>query len=484
MDKKPEFKWDGNFIRFCELFFDALIVMGSIFIVHSIRTLGDDKYNITSIFELFFNLNIYFSLTQTIVSNILYLIVTLFFLIVYKASVINKSYGEAMVSIVISLVFSTFAYIIINFFFDVKYLGALTSLGLFIVQIFFFAIYKYILYRILLSKNIKTVLIVGPKKDMEKYLVKFLNYLPENRILKYIVYEDTTDIEKVYKYIDNVDMVYILPDVDEVNKNKLMGYCIANKQIDICLIPQIYEVAITGAHLENIDDVMVYKINSLHLSLEERFFKRIFDILFAIILIVLTLWLMIIIAIIIRISDGGAAIYKQERVTINGKTFKLYKFRTMRMDAEKYTGAIWSVKNDPRITKVGKVLRAFRLDELPQLFNILNGDMSVVGPRPERPMFVEEFRKENPEFIYRLNVKAGLTGYAQIYGKYNTSPADKIRYDLYYIRNYSFFLDIKLLLLTIRTLFDKTSTRGVEEDNDLEAILKKFVKVEVIKIKD
>lgn len=482
MNKKPQFKWDGNFIRFFELLIDIIIIMISIFIVHSIRTLGDDKYNITSIVELFFNLNLYFSIPHIVITNILYLMVSVLFFIMYKATVINKTYTQTMTSVIISIIFSTLTYILLNFFFDVKYLGVVTSAALFLVQLVLFGLYKYVAHRFLRKRTIKEVLVFGPKSDMEKYLVKFLNYLPENRILKYVVYESSIHLEKIYEYIDQVKMVYVLPNAEEVNKNKLITYCIANKEIDICLIPQLYEVGITNARLESIDDAMVYKINSLHLSMEERFFKRLLDIVLSVFFIIVTSWLMILIAIAMKIFDKGSVLYKQERVTINGKTFMLYKFRTMKVDAEKESGAIWSVKDDPRITKVGKILRKLRMDELPQFFNILNGDMSFVGPRPERPVFINKFLEDYPEFEYRLNVKAGLTGYAQIYGKYNTSPVDKLRYDLYYIRTYNIFSDIKILFLTFKTIFDKDSTRGVEDSENFEEVLKKFSKVKVIKL--
>ena len=171
---------------------------------------------------------------------------------------------------------------------------------------------------------------------------------------------------------------------------------------------------------------------------------------------------MLLTALAIKLEDHGPALFKQERVTLGGKKFYIYKFRSMIVDAEK-NGAQFSTKNDSRITKVGKFIRATRLDELPQLLNILKGDMSIVGPRPERQTYIDEFCQETPEFIYRLKVKAGLTGYAQIYGKYNTTPLDKLKLDLMYIESYSVLLDIRLIFLTLKIMFTKESTEGVEE---------------------
>jgi exopolysaccharide biosynthesis polyprenyl glycosylphosphotransferase len=197
------------------------------------------------------------------------------------------------------------------------------------------------------------------------------------------------------------------------------------------------------------------------LSVEERFVKRLMDIVIAGVACVIASPFMLIIALCIKLYDGGPVIYKQQRLTRDGKIFFIYKFRSMRVDAEK-AGARLAMKNDSRVTPVGRVLRNLHMDELPQLFNILKGDMSVVGPRPERPEIFLQYEKELPEFAFRLKVKAGLTGYAQVYGKYNTTPRDKVKLDVTYIENYSIWLDIKLMLLTVKILFQKENTEGVD----------------------
>ena len=166
-------------------------------------------------------------------------------------------------------------------------------------------------------------------------------------------------------------------------------------------------------------------------------------------------------------SDGGPAFYKQKRLTKDGKVFEILKFRSMRVDAEKYSGAVLSAgENDPRITKVGRIIRACRLDELPQLLNILKGDMSLVGPRPERPELQKEIEKEVPEFGLRLQAKAGLTGYAQVYGKYNTTFYDKLLMDLMYISKPSILEDLTIMLATVKILTSKESTEGVGEGKE------------------
>ena len=215
-------------------------------------------------------------------------------------------------------------------------------------------------------------------------------------------------------------------------------------------------------------DTPLMLVRSRGLNLTQRFFKRFMDIVISLLAMVVAAPIMLIIACLIKIEDGGPIFYKQERVTRGGKHFDILKFRSMIVDAEKYNVAQLAEENDPRITKVGRVIRATRLDELPQILNILKGDMSVVGPRPERRELIERYEKEIPEFNYRLKVKGGLTGYAQVYGKYNTSPYDKLRLDLMYIENYSLLLDIKLILMTVRIIFKKESTEGFHRNPELE----------------
>ncbi|BAB07369.1 teichuronic acid biosynthesis (glycosyltransferase) [Halalkalibacterium halodurans C-125] len=171
----------------------------------------------------------------------------------------------------------------------------------------------------------------------------------------------------------------------------------------------------------------------------------------------------LLVAILIKLEDPkGSIIYKQERLGKDNKPFMIYKFRSMVEGAEKKTGPVLATQNDDRITKVGKFIRATRLDELPQLFNVLKGDMSLVGPRPERSFFIEQLSKEHLDYAYRNTVQPGITGYAQIMGKYSTEAEDKLRFDLYYIRNYTFWLDIVIMLKTFTVLLDKTKAEGTD----------------------
>lgn len=199
---------------------------------------------------------------------------------------------------------------------------------------------------------------------------------------------------------------------------------------------------LTEEHINSIDYDIV-KGGSLFNA-----YQRVMDIVLCLIALIIGIPLMVIFGVLIKIEDNGPAVYKQERVGKGGKCFYLYKLRSMRTDAEKF-GAQWAEKDDPRITKIGKFIRKTRIDEIPQLFNILRGDMGIIGPRPERPMFTVQFDEEIPGFINRLSVKPGLTGWAQVNGGYEATPAEKLEDDLYYIKNRSFLLDMKIIFKTV-----------------------------------
>ena len=212
----------------------------------------------------------------------------------------------------------------------------------------------------------------------------------------------------------------------------------------------------------NVFDTPIFLIREYELTVEQRFIKRMIDIICSLILLIVASPFMLITAIAVKAYDGGPVLYKQVRCTRGEREFHILKFRSMRVDAEKDGVARLAAKNDSRITPVGKFIRKVRLDELPQLFNILKGDMSFIGPRPERPEIIAQYKEDMPEFVFRMKVKAGLAGYAQVYGKYNTTPYDKLKLDLTYIENYTVWLDIKLMLLTLKILFVPESTEGVD----------------------
>lgn len=268
-------------------------------------------------------------------------------------------------------------------------------------------------------------------------------------------------MEYVYRRIQEYECV-IIGDIPSQQRNEIMKYCF-EKSIRTYMLPKISDIILRGSDDIHLFDSPLLLARNNGFTLEQRFMKRCVDIVGSLILLVLASPFMLVTAIAIKLYDGGDIIHKQTRLTMNGREFCVYKFRSMVMDAEKDGIARLSAEGDVRVTPVGKVIRRTRIDELPQLFNILKGDMSLVGPRPERPQIAAEYREYMPEFDYRLKVKGGLTGFAQIYGKYNTTPYDKLKLDLMYIENYSLRLDLKLILVTLKVIFMKESTEGVAE---------------------
>ena len=262
--------------------------------------------------------------------------------------------------------------------------------------------------------------------------------------------------------LDGMEAVF-LSGIHSHERNRILKYCV-EKDIRAYVIPRIGDVLMSGAKRMHMFHLPILRVERYAPSPEYLFFKRFFDILLSLAALVLLSPVMLVTALAIRLTDGGPVFYRQCRLTRNGKKFNVLKFRSMRVDAERDGIARLSTGDkDPRITPVGGVIRKCRIDELPQLFNILGGSMSLVGPRPERPEIASQYEAQMPEFRLRLQAKAGLTGYAQVYGKYNTTPYDKLQMDLMYIANPGFKEDLRILLATVKVLFLPESTQGVAE---------------------
>lgn len=255
-----------------------------------------------------------------------------------------------------------------------------------------------------------------------------------------------------------------LGDLPDQDRNRLLKECIC-REMECCSVVKISDIYIRSARLLRLQDKVLFQYPAEGLTRSQMAAKRVLDVAAALILLAAALPVMAAAAVLIRLEDGGPVLYRQTRYTQGYRAFQMLKLRSMHVDAEK-DGARLALKNDARVTRTGRILRNLHFDELPQLFNVLKGEMSMVGPRPERREFIETYSRQIPEFKERMKVKGGLTGYAQIYGKYNTGPEDKIKYDLIYIYNYSLRLDIRLLFLTVRILFQKESTQGVEEGKE------------------
>ncbi|MDE7268210.1 MAG: exopolysaccharide biosynthesis polyprenyl glycosylphosphotransferase [Lachnospiraceae bacterium] len=307
----------------------------------------------------------------------------------------------------------------------------------------------------------KRLLFISGERPVDDILRKFETRKDKYNIIK-CVYENEGQRRIEAEILKNYDGV-VLWDMNTTLRNKLLKFCYS-KGVRVYIMPKIPDIMVQGSDKLNLFDTPILLIREYAMTIEQRFVKRAIDVICALILIVVTSPIMLITAVAIKIYDGGPVMYKQIRCTRDMREFKILKFRSMRSDAEKDGVARLASKNDSRITPVGKVIRKVRIDELPQLFNILNGDMSFIGPRPERPEIIRQYQGEMPEFTFRTKVKAGLAGYAQVYGKYNTTPYDKLKLDLFYIENYSVWLDLKLMLLTLKILFKPESTEGVDEN--------------------
>ena len=314
--------------------------------------------------------------------------------------------------------------------------------------------YCYITNRV---HSIKKIIIIGSNS----------NKLHEMIVNNYSQFYDVIGQYSEYDFtlsstIELVDEVFICSDIQAKMREMILPLCIKHNK-EVCFIPQYFDLSIISSSLYKTGDIPTFRITNMELTPEERVLKRSIDLLLGTLSAILSLPVGLLLMVLIKL-DGGPVFYTQGRLTKGNKLFKIYKFRTMIPDAEKMSGPVLAEDKDPRITLLGRFMRTLRLDELPQLINVIKGDMSLVGPRPERPFFAEQFEKEIPEYRFRLKVKAGLTGLAQVEGKYNTSVEDKLRYDLIYINNYSFIRDLVIMLQTIKILFLKESTEGVNSN--------------------
>lgn len=303
----------------------------------------------------------------------------------------------------------------------------------------------------------KTVIVWDVRESSGKLINKY-NLRKKFKVVDVIHIEDCI---KDLSILDDADTVF-LSGIHSHDRNIIAKYCLTHG-IVAYLIPRIGDLIITGAKRTNLFHMLLLKVERFNPTLEYMVIKRLMDIMLSLIAVIVLSPIMLITALCIKIEDHGPVLYKQCRLTKDGKEFNILKFRSMRTDAEKDGVArLSSGDDDDRITKTGKFIRKCRIDELPQLFNILKGDMSIVGPRAERPEIADQYHEELPEFALRLQMKAGLTGYAQVYGKYNTTPYDKLLMDMMYIASASIFEDIRIIFATVKILFLPDSTEGVE----------------------
>lgn len=311
---------------------------------------------------------------------------------------------------------------------------------------------------------VKTVFITGGTLHDQETAKKFSNGKTRYDICAVIDVGD--GIDAIYEAINRYPAA-MLGTIEASLRERLLAYCF-EKGKQFFVLPSMQDIMLHNASQFFAGDSITYLCRSTGFRPDQLLVKRIMDILFATAGLALGSPIMLLAALAIKVYDGGPVFYRQTRLTRNGKQFLLVKFRSMVMDAEEATGPVLAEKQDSRITPVGRVLRSARIDELPQFFNILRGDMSLVGPRPERPELFEQICSEFPQFRYRLKVKAGLTGYAQLYGRYNTAFEDKVRMDFFYIQQASLLLDLQMIFYTIKVIFMRESTEGVKRGKEIK----------------
>lgn len=314
------------------------------------------------------------------------------------------------------------------------------------------------------GKNLRQILIVGSGVTAQKFIDKVHKnrelgfnivgyiYRDENPTLSSESYlgqvSDLADVIETYE----VDQVYIAldssqqSDLEEINRN------LAEQMVDLNIVPDIYHTLNINPEILDLDGMPIIAIRQSSVEGWNRIIKRGFDFLGAIAITVMLTPLWIILPILIKLTSPGPVFYFQERMGLDGKSFKMIKFRSMKLDAESETGAVWAKQDDDRRTRLGTFIRKTSLDELPQLFNVIQGVMSLVGPRPERPVFIDEFKKEIPNYMLRHKTKAGMTGWAQVNGwRGNTSLNKRIEFDIYYLAHWSILFDVKILFMTLFT---------------------------------
>ena len=332
--------------------------------------------------------------------------------------------------------------------------------------------FNRLLLIILNKKNKKIALIIGPRKSANTLAHKLIKEDRKRCNVKYIFYEEDKNIdEDIFKKFYECNTIILLDDLSFENKQKYLLFFNSNLNKDVFLCSTYFDIVLAGNTVTSVNDMMAYEQKPLVIDKVEAFIKRIIDIFASSLILILSFPIWLFVPLIIKLQDGGPVFYKQVRLTKDMKEFNILKFRSMRVDAEK-DGAQLAKSNDSRITKFGKFIRATRIDEIPQVLNVFKGDMSLVGPRPERPEFVKGFLEENPLYKYRFNVKAGVTGLQQVSTTYHTTYDDKLRYDLYYIANFNTLFDILILFLTVKTVLSKSMAEGVDEtDQTFEEFL-------------
>lgn len=332
-----------------------------------------------------------------------------------------------------------------------------------LLQLFLLAGWRLLFWRLeLWIHGQKKLLVVGSRQEVEQALEKLM-YLPRG-IFEVSRVLGPDRVDELKAHLPGVDAVMLAGSIDMDAKNRVIRESFDQNR-EVFIIPELYEIILTRAMMTQVHDTPVVECRDMQVTFIQQLTKRLFDLAAALVLVVPAIPLCVFFCILIRLTSPGPLIYAQERVGYRNRIFILYKLRTMVVNAEEDSGPVFSTEEDDRVTPVGRFLRVTRLDELPQLYNVLRGDLSIVGPRPERPYFVEKFQQEMPDYYLRHLVKPGITGLAQVAGYYATNTHDKLRYDLYYVADYSLLTDFRIILLTLPTLFNRDAARGLRKES-------------------
>lgn len=397
------------------------------------------------------------------ITAILHMTATIFLYHIYDFyAYVEDTKANNITSVIITSTILIIAKAFACLFAGMKYFYPIYTIMMFVFVSLFSIIWKVIVSAVL-NKNRRSVLIVD-SVDVPSRLARKLKYSDDrNERTRYCLVDESDEREINYlldHLIAQYDVIFVSPHISpELTKNISYKAMFLRKRMQKEAIA--VNIAFYLGKLRNPTDTPIIELPLLGLNKRQRIVKRIFDLVVSLVLLVIFSPIMLIIAILIKLDSPGPVFYQQERYTINKKIFNIYKFRTMVVDAEK-NGAQLQTKNDTRITRVGSVLRKTHLDEFPQLINVIRGDMSFVGPRPERPIFADDFCREVVDYELRYLEKAGITGYSHVYGYYSTRASDRIIMDLIYMANYSFYFDIKLMLMTVRQVFVHDGAAGVD----------------------
>lgn len=379
---------------------------------------------------------------------------------------IRLGIGEIIYSVFLTVgTLSILCFVISRFMIDLAFPKYIFAAGSFLA-FGLLSFWRSIVYWLQIAEHGRKDLLVIGGKDAGRIAVKAIEGM--SRLYRVRAVSDWRS-GRLAEYIEENEVVFLSDDIEGEEKSRLIDMLMSMRK-SVYVVPANYEINILKAHFERISDKPLIKLRRLELTIEQRFLKRLLDLVLSIIGLIVFSPVVAVAAWKIRSYDGGPVFYTQERLTRGNRVFRICKLRSMVMDAEKETGPSFAEFEDGRVTPIGRRLRASRLDEIPQLFNVLKGEMSIVGPRPERQGFFEEFSRNIPDYKYRTVVKAGLTGYAQVYGSYTSSPEDKAKYDLLYIKEYSLLRDIKIILLTMKIMFMKEKAGGMRKEADIHEL--------------